>query len=71
MQLGMMHEEEDDVAGSGPEPGWFGFGSGLEEGVSICGVGVERSSQIKERSKSVSMMWPSDLTRTFSGFRSR
>jgi hypothetical protein len=35
-----------------------------------AGVGAV-GSHFKERSKSVNMIWPSDLTKTFSGFRSR
>ena len=66
MQLGRMHEEA--VNGDGlvevgadgvilPETSWT--------------AGEVSPSDFKERSKSVSMMWPSDRTSTFSGFRSR
>ncbi|KAH0453480.1 hypothetical protein IEQ34_017804 [Dendrobium chrysotoxum] len=53
------------------------FGWGLEEGRvgwwlrMSCAAGEQPKSALSDRSKSVSMMWPSDLTRTFSGFRSR
>lgn len=68
MQFGIMQEEED--ATRAPST-WQSLrvGRGFWSEM-IWAVDVE-SSHFSERSKSVSMMWPSDLIKTFSGLRSR
>ncbi|KAH0450211.1 hypothetical protein IEQ34_020903 [Dendrobium chrysotoxum] len=65
MQLGkLLHElvrladvVDGEEDGRGPRMNWA--------------VGEQPYSLLRERSKSVSIMWPSERTRTFSGFRSR
>lgn len=60
MQLGKMHEDEVT---------WESLNVNLWSGM-IWAVDMD-SSVFKERSKSVSITWPSDRTNTFSGLRSR
>jgi hypothetical protein len=63
MQDGMMHDDEEEEEEWPPA-------RAMGSEMTCAGVGAV-GSHLSERSKSVSMMWPSARTSTFSGFRSR